>query len=193
MTNNSAVSLGNCSKALFKPEEDNTRSQNALEEVPFDNSFDSISKPQRKRVIISNTQKSLTKRYLSNSQIVKGRILKTMKREKRCCCAFYKLFGNEMTTNNQMYNLVKGRSFLVLPVMRISIVFFAILLEFASTPSSTASTLLKKTHPYCGRESWRMCGSPSTHSCSRFFLSRQLDYVSVLPRKRERSSSQLKT
>ena len=131
MPNNSAVSLGNCSKGLFKPEEDNTRSQNALEEVPFDNPFDSISKPQRESVIISNTQKSLTKRYLSNSQIVKGRILKTLEREKRCCCAFCKLFGNEITTNNQMYTLVKGHSFLVLPVMRISIIFFAILLEFA--------------------------------------------------------------
>ena len=62
---------------------------------------------------------------------MKGRILKTLEHEKRCCCGFWKLFGNEITTNNQLYNSVRGVSFLILPSVRISLIMLAILLEFA--------------------------------------------------------------
>ena len=51
--------------------------------------------------------------------------------ERRCCCAFCKLLKYEIVTNNHLYNIVKGNSFLILPSVKLAVIFLALLLEFS--------------------------------------------------------------
>ena len=95
-----------------------------------DDSFDELSKPQRHSIVLKNSELSLTQKEYSKSELLKARVLWVIRKERRCCCACCKLFADEIATNNQIYNLVKGTSSLVSPTVRLSLLFLALLFEF---------------------------------------------------------------
>ena len=54
-----------------------------------------------------------------------------MQKEKRCCCVFRKVVQNELSSNNQVYNLVSLTSLLNTRPVRLSLFYLALALEFA--------------------------------------------------------------
>ena len=57
----------------------------------------------------------------SKIQRIKKQIDSTIQKEKRCCCAFRKVVQNELSSNNQVYNLVSLTSLFNTRPVRLSL------------------------------------------------------------------------
>ncbi len=59
------------------------------------------------------------------------RVERTANRDRRCCCAFWRLFCEELATNNLVFNLVATTSPLNRRSFRLQLFFLTLLLEFS--------------------------------------------------------------
>ena len=71
------------------------------------------------------------KKKNSRIQRIKKRIDSALRKEKRCCCAFRKVVQKELSSNNQVYNLVSLTSLLNTRPVHLFLFYLALALEFA--------------------------------------------------------------
>lgn len=67
-------------------------------------------------------------------QRIKARVNKVLdsERERHCCCVFQKLMRHELSTNNQIYNLLTKTSPLNRRAVRLTLCYFALVVELAT-------------------------------------------------------------